>query len=300
MERKRWILLLLILLVMLISVPVYADVGGGVDFDSHGFGGGSSSSSSSSNSGEGAAWLIFFLLRSGPLGLGALAVIAAIFIFSMLKTSGSGHGRPSPQYDIGPSAAVRSMSQEQLNQLLTRDPNFSKEDFLARAGDVFITLQNAWTAKDWRSIRAFETNQLFHQHEKQLEQFIQNGQTDVVEDISVLSTELEEYTEDAQHQYLKVILTARYRDYIVDDATQRVVKGDKNRRYLMTYRMTFLRKLDATTEFKESASATSCPNCGANLSINQNGICEYCGSEVTTGAMQWVLNTLQPVSQRTL
>lgn len=299
MERKRWIPLLLILLVILISVPVYADVGGGVDFDSRGFGGSSGgSSSSSSDSGEGVAWLIFFLLRSGPLGIGALAVIAAVFIFALLKKND--HGSTSAQYDIGPSASVRTISQQQLDQLLARDPGFSKEDFLARAGDVFITLQNAWTAKDWRSIRAFETNQLFHQHEKQLEQFIQNSQTDVVEDITVLSSDLEEYSEDAQHQYLKVILTARYRDYIIDDATRRVVKGDKNRRYLMTYRMTFLRKLDATTEVNKSASATSCPNCGANLSINQNGICEYCGSEVTTGAMQWVLNALQPVSQRTL
>ena len=140
----------------------------------------------------------------------------------------------------------------------------------------------------------------FYQHQQQLDSFIEKEQTNVVEDIAVLDTKIEEYSEDAQNSYLSAIVQARYRDYVVDDNTGKVVKGDKNRRYVMTYRMTFLRQLGAKTTASEETHVTTCPNCGANLSINQHGVCDYCGSEVTTGAQQWVLTKLQPLSQQTL
>ena len=193
-----------------------------------------------------------------------------------------------------------STREADLTLLLQRDPNFSKSNFLARVSDIFVTLQDAWMKKDWKSIRAFETNQLFHQHEQQLQQFIEKGQTNVVEDISVLETWIAEYQEDAQHQILTAVLRARYRDYLINDENGKVLKGNPKKRYIMTYRMEFLRKVDAKTEDTNVTAATQCPNCGANLSINQNGICEYCGSEVTTGATDWVLNRLTPLRQEVL
>ncbi|MFV1140583.1 hypothetical protein QMK87_28970, partial [Klebsiella pneumoniae] len=109
---------------------------------------------------------------------------------------------------------------------------------------------------------------------------------------------IESYEEDEENSYLNAIIIARYCDYVIEDESGRVIKGKKGHRYIMTYRMQFMRKLDAKTENQTQTKATQCPNCGAPLAINQNGICEYCGAEVTTGANQWVLSALQPLQQR--
>lgn len=296
MRKRRWLVWLLILCLVLIpAATAFADVGGGVDHDIGDWGGGSHGGGGGGG-GDGLFYVAMMLLRGGPVGIGTLVIIAVVIFLSSKKRSSS---RSSQSYSTGQRAETKG-TDINLNALLQRDPNFSKDDFLARAGDVFITLQNAWTEKNWKSIRAFESNQLFHQHEQQLAQYIRNHQTNVVEDITVLETSIEEYREDANNQTMTVILRGRYRDYIVDDATGKVIKGDRNKKYLMTYRMTFQRKLTATTHPGSQTSVTSCPNCGANLSINQNGICEYCGSEVTTGAMQWVLTSLQPLAQQTV
>ena len=38
--------------------------------------------------------------------------------------------------------------------------------FKAFAKTTFIKLQNAWTARDWKIIRPFESNELFEQHKR--------------------------------------------------------------------------------------------------------------------------------------
>ena len=303
MHKKKLFILIAIALCVIIlpfvASPVLADVGGGLDWDDLGGGGGGGGSW---DGGGGNIMFSFlpYMLFDNPILF--IVIIALFFIFGRGKNlTGTRRNqyRQQNQSTVPPRAQTKG-EDINLDQLTKRDLNFSKQTFLSRVSNVFVTLQNAWTDKDWKSIRTFETDQPFYQHQQQLDSFIKKEQTNVVEDIAVLDTKIEEYSEDAQNSYLSAIVQARYRDYVVDDNTGKVVKGDKNRRYVMTYRMTFLRQLGAKTTASEETHVTTCPNCGANLSINQHGVCDYCGSEVTTGAQQWVLTKLQPLSQQTL
>lgn len=302
MKNKKFLLVFLalcLILVPLSATEVFADVGGGVDWDQ-----GPSSGGGGGGGGGGDIgipfWLIFYA-GDNPIFLIIIIAIVVINVRNRKKRSNnSGQTRTSTASGPRPQRADIRGRDKNLDALTARDPNFSKHGFLSRVSNVFVTLQDAWTDKDWKSIRTFESNQLFNQHQRQLNEFVEKGQTNVVEDIAVMSTEIEEYTEDANSSYLSAILTARYKDYVIEDESGKVVKGDPSRRYLMTYRMNFMRDLEAQTRPQGETSVTTCPNCGANLSINQHGICEYCGSEVTTGAQQWVLTSLQPIHQETL
>lgn len=303
MPKKKLIILfaiaLCVILLPLATNPVLADVGGGLDWDYDGGGGGLDWDFDSGSGGDGMSFGFIYMLFDNPILFIILVVVYLIFFRG--KTSSGNKAKRST--GTAPSSIQRpNIKGEDINltQLTDRDPDFSKQSFLSRVSNVFVTLQNAWTDKDWKSIRTFESDQLFYQHQQQLDDFIEKGQTNVVEDIAVLDTKIEEYSEDTQNSYLNTIIQARYRDYVVDDSNGKVVKGDKNRRYVMTYRMTFMRQLDAKTNPAAETHVTTCPNCGANLSINQHGVCDYCGSEVTTGAQQWVLTRLQPISQQAL
>ena len=85
-------------------------------------------------------------------------------------------------------------------------------------------------------------------------------------------------------------------DYIIDDATKKVLEGNPDVDQYMTYRLTFIRKAGVKTkQGKESKSTTNCPNCGAPTEITSSGQCEYCGSVITTGEHDWVLANLEGV-----
>lgn len=304
MKRRSWfrvVIALVLLCIVLAPLVSHADVGGGVDWGTNDWGGdyggndfggyNNDSDDYSMNSID--PFFVYFLFRNPWMAL----IFISLWYFNSRRSRKNGKrqfGKSNP-----PSSTwVKPTEEVNLDALFERDPNFSKPEFLLRASDVFIALQQAWTAKDWRSIRAFESNRLYDQHARQLQAYIDQKQTNVVEDISILNTALESYEEDQENSYLSVILEARYRDYVIEDESGRVIKGDKNSRYTMTYRMQFMRNLQVKTEKSSETKVTQCPNCGASLSISQNGICEYCGAEVTTGANQWVLTALQPLQQR--
>lgn len=302
MKKRYYIGLFLLVLLVLTLVPFssMADVGGGVDWGTNNWGGndwGGHDWGGGSDYGNVTGGINPFFLFYAFDNPWLLFVIVGFVIirFLIMKNMRRNNQNRSQSY-AGPS--ISSVSDQNLQTLLDRDPHFSKQQFLLRVSDVFVALQQAWTAKDWRTIRAFESNNLYDQHARQLQQYIDKKQTNVVEDISVLETRIESYEEDEENSYLNATIIARYCDYVIEDESRRVIKGKKGHRYIMTYRMQFMRKLDAKTENQTQTKATQCPNCGAPLAINQNGICEYCGAEVTTGANQWVLSALQPLEQR--
>ena len=83
-------------------------------------------------------------------------------------------------------------------------------------------------------------------------------------------------------------------DYIIDETTSKVLKGDKQTERVNTYLLTFIRKdgvktMPGTIE----VNTTNCPNCGAPTLITSSGKCEYCGSVLTTGEYNWVLSNLE-------
>ena len=309
MKKRSWfraVITLVLLCIVLAPFVGHADVGGGVDWDANDWGGDfggndyggydfggydDDDDDYSMNSVD--PFFLYFLFRNPWMAL----IILPLWYFNS-RSSRKNRKRQSEKSNPPSSTWVKPKEEVNLDALFERDPNFSKPEFLLRASDVFIALQQAWTAKDWRGIRAFESNSLYDQHARQLQVYIDKGQTNVVEDISILNTVLESYEEDRENSYLSVILEARYRDYVIEDESGRVIKGNKKSRYIMTYRMQFMRSLEAKTEKSSDTKVTQCPNCGASLSISQNGICEYCGAEVTTGANQWVLTALQPLQQR--
>lgn len=307
MKKRYYIGLFLLVLLVLTLVPFssMADVGGGVDWGTNNWGGndwggndwGGNDWGGGSDYGNVTGGINPFFLFYAFDNPWLLFVIVGFVIirFLIMKNMRRNNQIRSQSY-AGPS--ISTASDQNLQTLLDRDPHFSKQQFLLRVSDVFVALQQAWTAKDWRTIRTFESNNLYDQHARQLQQYIDKKQTNVVEDISVLETRIESYEEDEENSYLNAIIIARYCDYVIEDESGRVIKGKEGHRYIMTYRMQFMRKLDAKTENQTQTKATQCPNCGAPLAINQNGICEYCGAEVTTGANQWVLSALQPLQQR--
>lgn len=296
-SRYVVVALALIMVIACIYVPVTeAAVGHSV---SHGSSSHSSPSSHSSSSGSGSSFsgggfaggYLVGSLFSHPIILIIMLIIIYV-IYRKMKSAGvefaPNENNQESYSNYGPV---------DLSALKAHDEDFSEDLFVSRVNTMFIQLQEAWQEKDWKKVRPFESDELFNLHNKQLQDLINSNTTNMVEEIAILNTKIRDYHEDSRIENLDVYLKVRLKDYIIDDNTRQVIEGDKNLEITMEYLLVMSRKMGVKTQLHEKTTVTTCPNCGANISINASGVCEYCDSVVSNGEFDWVLTRMEVLSQ---
>ena len=297
---KVWInCVLIVLFFMLIQAHVVlADVGSFESYDSDW--GGSDWSSSSWDSDWDSGGGIYIVGGSGGFGTVVFAIIVIIAIISAISQKGKYQTKPprhrTMNYQPMPPREVTIHDTELVGYIQRVDPFFNKEEFLSFAKSLFVKLQEAWTARDWSTIRTFETNELFEQHRKQLQGYIDHKQINVMERICVKSAYLSNFVQSGDKDILTIVLNSKMIDYIIDEDTKKVIKGDTVTERHSSYKMTFIRKTGMKTqEGTNEVKTTNCPNCGAPTEITSSGKCEYCGSVITTGEYNWALSNLEKI-----
>lgn len=189
---------------------------------------------------------------------------------------------------------TKEKSDEVENQIKANDPLFVQEKMLSFTKELFVKLQNAWTARDWEPMRLFETPELFEQHKKQLQGYIDTNRINVMDRIAVDYAYLYNYRQLEDKEILEIALKSTMKDYIIDATSKKVLEGNPNVDRHTIYKLTFERKKGVITESEDGVKTTNCPNCGAPTKITSAGKCEYCGSIIMIGDHGWVLSNLEP------
>ena len=252
--------------------------------------------------GDGAliGYLIGLFINDPVTGMIVLAIILIFYFWRKKKAqkqaSDPGYINQQTQNQAN-SDATYDNSAMVAAQIQAIDPAFSADKFIGFAREVFMTIQAAWTAKDWKPIRPFESETLFNTHKQQLDEYIRMGKTNVIEKIGIKHCSLYSFSVDGDKEVLVVLLNAVMRDYVIDDATKKVLESDPNRDWYMKYMMVFNRKAGVKTDpGRTGNSITNCPNCGAPTEITSSGQCPYCGSVVTNGEHDWVLTDIHSIN----
>ena len=281
---------------VMFATPVLADVGNYNDYSS------TSSSSSSSSSGDGSIFDLFILIYVvydifGPV-FGTIILIGFIVLLGFAGKKEMNKKRNKSNVSLtsigdmkfSDITSVDSVFEDVSEKVTKIDPNFSESNFITFANDVFVKIQTAWSKRDWKVIRPFESNELFSVHNMQLQEYIDNKKINKIEKIALLNTMLLDFSQEGGKDVLVVRLTARFKDYVVDEVTNKVLESDPNTLWTLTYDMTFTRTTGVLTKINQKKSTTNCPNCGAPTEITSAGMCEYCNSVITTGNHDWVLS----------
>ena len=253
--------------------PGDIDIGGGDNFDI----------------GALIGFLVKLFIESPVLGLIVVVIIIIAYHIMKKKSSSTSNINKSVNQQAENDFTFDNTAMV-ASQIQAIDPAFSADKFNGFAREVFMKIQEAWTAKDWKPIRPFESESLFNQHKQQLDEFIRLKKTNVVEKITIKHCSLHEFRQDGDKEVLTVWLNAIMRDYVIDDETKKVLESDPNRDWYMKYVMVFNRKAGVKTDpGKKGNTITNCPNCGAPTEITSSGQCAYCGSVITNGEHDWVL-----------
>lgn len=270
---------LISLILVVLAQPVLAEVG-----NSGGFGGGSSGGGfgggGSSFGGGG-----FFLLGGGSFNTFLFIMFVIIVVRYFLSSKQGGNGEQHSRFNTSPinETAV-------IDAIKAQDPNFSAEKFRGYVGELYITLQEAWEAKDFNAVRPFESNALFNMHRRQLQEYIDKGWTNYLNMQDVRQVTLANYKIDGNQEVLTVRLNACCIDYTEEDASGKLINGNRTHLNERSYRLDFIRSAGVKTSEEVGLNPTNCPNCGAPTKVTSSGECEYCHSVITNGEYGWVLN----------
>lgn len=298
MERKTikrvlQIALLVILVLQVLQVtPILADVGnsfsGGESYDSN-------DNFSYSSSGDGIdLGLLIYLCLEHPIIAAIVIIVLVVIAMTNKNKVGTNANRTTRYVNPGFKSNNHLNESEVVARIKANDPNFSQEEMISYANEVWLTLQEAWEKKTWQQVRPFESNTLFNIHNRQLQEFIDNHMTNYLNKQNIRSTILANYHQDENHDILDVKLDASLLDYTLDDESGRLLEGSKEQYVHRSYHLQFIRKIGSKTNNINGTNVTNCPNCGAPTQVTSSGQCEYCKSVITNGDYGWVLNKYEP------
>ena len=178
------------------------------------------------------------------------------------------------------------------------DPNFNSAALCEKAANLYVQMQNCWTSKDIEPLRPYFTDAFFTQMEHSLQNISKRGETNVVERIAVLDVTPLGFKQADGEDHILLRLRTRIIDYTVNDSTQEIVRGSREKEKFMTYEWELLRPSGLMTSDKgDAVKHISCPNCGAPLDINASARCEYCGSVIQQKASDWVISAIRGIKQ---
>ena len=186
-----------------------------------------------------------------------------------------------------------------MSEYSALDANFSEDALRERCANLYVQMQNCWTAKDLAPLEPHFTDAFLSQMRRQLDALCRANRTNYVENICVLGVELIGFNQQGGNDHMFARVTARITDYTLNDISGSIVAGDCSAQKLMTYEWNLVRASGQTTRDTAGSVTMNCPNCGAPLDVNASARCPYCGSVLQRPASDWALCGIRGLRQQT-
>ena len=292
--RRLFVLALCACLVLLAVLPAGADFG---DYSGDSDYGSSSDWSSSDSDWDWSSSDSDYSSSSESSGGISTIVVGAIIVFiAIVSTSRTKKKKGASGGTSWSAAANRKLKpMAEYEQL---DENFDKAELTSKLSNLYVQMQDCWQKKDISPIRPYCTDAFFTQMDNQIQRKKQQGQTNYIERIAVLSVELRGWCQEGGNDVLVARLNTRIVDYTLDDKTGNLVPAARTRRSSWSTSGILSARTGTKTEKDKPMQTVNCPNCGAPVEINASAKCPYCGSVITLEEHGFALSAIRAIPRR--
>jgi predicted lipid-binding transport protein (Tim44 family) len=116
-----------------------------------------------------------------------------------------------------------------LEHLAQRDASLEPEDLRAHVIDTFYKLQRCWHERAYESMKSLLVPSLYTQHCNQLQSMVQNHEINVLDDLRLERVDIIHlsYLNLGDTCDFTALITARARDYYLDDRSGAWLRGDR-------------------------------------------------------------------------
>jgi predicted lipid-binding transport protein (Tim44 family) len=185
--------------------------------------------------------------------------------------------------------------QDGLNEIKAHDPAFNEEVFLESVQRAFFVVQEAWTERKPDMSRQVMADGIWQQHRVQIQQYVNEHKRNVLEDLAVGDLQIIAAHSDQTYDTITTRVLAACADYDVNDENNKIVRGNKGVDQWQED-WTWQRSSSATTKTGGGTLSSKCPNCGAPLDLDLQGVCKFCHAPVMSGKYDWVLARIAQVT----
>ena len=158
--------------------------------------------------------------------------------------------------------------------------DWNEERFLSYASNIFIQINRAILFKELEKIDHFVNDSVYNLLKENLEVLSKKHLAQVFYDMSVVQVKILEVKELENSFKIELSLVSGYGKI---SSSERLYRAQK------THKMIF----EKTKESVTPPAARKCPGCEANIDINNNGKCIYCGVIYNLEDMDWILTTYE-------
>jgi predicted lipid-binding transport protein (Tim44 family) len=115
-----------------------------------------------------------------------------------------------------------------LDFLARQDSSMAVEKLQETARSTFLKLQECWQARDYGPMKPLLMPDLYAQHCSQLAGMKRNHEINLIADLQVERVDIVNvrYSDKADHREFTALISARARDYYIDDRDQKFLRGD--------------------------------------------------------------------------
>ena len=212
-------------------------------------------------------------LSAGEAFIIAIFLIGGMVVFAILILKNTDSSTTNDAYSY-----YKDISLEDLQKVL---PNETLEDLKLKLYQKFKDIQDAWENFNYDTLREMCTDELAESYISQLDTLkLKNGKN-VMSDFNPIDIKITSAKLDNDLISVVVYANITFYDYVINDKTGEVIRGNKSRKVNNHYLMTFV---------VANESITKCPGCGAELKMNTSGVCEYCRMKIVKNASDFVLS----------
>ncbi len=151
---------------------------------------------------------------------------------------------------------------------------FNEAMFKTKVDNIFVKLFTAIMKGNLQEVDHFISDSVYNKYEEYINKLDNNNERQMYDELNVKHTDIISRDILEDKEVVKVRIISRYMDYIISKSTGNFIRGDNTRRIEKEYILTFEKKLDT----KDIKIVRKCPGCGASISVNTSGKCEYCGT----------------------
>lgn len=151
---------------------------------------------------------------------------------------------------------------------------FNETMFKTKVDNIFVKIYTCIMKQDLSDVEHFISNELKKELDSKINNLKSQNKRQIYDELNVKNTNILSRNIENDKEVIKVEIISRYMDYIIDKDTGNTISGDDTRRIEKRNILTFEKKLIT----KEIGLVRKCPGCGASISVNTSGKCEYCDS----------------------
>ena len=174
------------------------------------------------------------------------------------------------------------------NKLQNNYPDLNLKKLNESFFNNYKQVQIAWMNYNLETVKHLLSDELYNMYTMQLETLKIKNEQNIMKNIRYIDSYITNYSITNEIETIEQILIVKCYDYIIKKDTNKIIRGNKNRKKLYKYKLTFQKNTNITSK---------CPNCGSVISINTNYKCKYCNSIIINNETIWVLSKKEMIEQ---